>query len=98
MSNTFPQKHPGETFAVEFDFTAHTQSIAGASISVIPLIGADANPSGILSGSLQIEGGIVRQRVTAGVPGVHYLMAASATDGTDTWVLEQILPVGGITN
>lgn len=98
MSSTFPQKHPGESFAVEFDFSAHGAAVTGATVAVSAIIGADPNPSSLLSGASQIEGAVVRQRVASGLPGVHYLMTVTATDGTDTWVLEQILPVGGITN
>lgn len=91
--NTFPSKHPSATFGIEIDFGQYSIALASASVAITVQSGIDAAPASVLSGSAQIVGGKVRQRVMGGVAGVRYLLTVSGTAGLDTWVHESVLPV-----
>lgn len=95
--NIFPTKHPAEAFAIEIDFTQYSVALDSSAVAVRVQSGTDAAPGDLLSGSAQIVGGKVRQRVRGGVAGVRYILQVSASVGVDTWVHESVLPVAVLT-
>lgn len=91
--NTFPTKHPGETFPISVDFARLTPTVLSATVTVTVRQGTDANPSAMLVGLPQVVGTRVTQMVTGGLNGVMYEITIAATDGTSTWIFERLLPV-----
>jgi hypothetical protein len=88
-------KNPLETITVTFDFSALTTSVASPSVTSVVSSGAvDPTPSAILSGSPQISGAKVLQKIVAGLPGAYYelLCQITAADGS-VYVLSEVLPV-----
>lgn len=94
--STFPTKHPDEAFAIEIDFSKYATALDSASVAIRVQSGTDATPGSVLSGSVQIVGAKVRQRVTGGVDGVRYILKVAGTAGADTWVDESVLPVAAL--
>lgn len=92
MTTRFDTKDPGEDVTVEFDF-----ALAGVPTSPVVELevieGADPTPEAIRLGSPAIVGSKVFQRITAGVAGVDYGMRCFAVIGSDTFLIDGILPV-----
>lgn len=93
MAKTWKPKDPRERFAVEFDFSAELAAVAIADVTVELLSGDDPDPDALLDGAAQAVGQTVRQRVQGGVDRCKYLLTATASDGTETYVLVAVLPV-----
>lgn len=93
--NLFDTKHPSENFAIGVDFSAHATSIVSATVAIEVASGTDASPSAMLSGSPQIHGARVAQRIIGGLAGVTYRVRITANDAAgNIWVFERFLPVG----
>ena len=93
MMETWEPKDPAEKFAVSFDFSAEMTTITSATITVQTLRGTDVSPQDVLDGAAQISGTTVLQRVKDGTHKATYKLRCEATDGTETWVITQALPV-----
>lgn len=93
--NQFPIKHPGESFPVEIDFAKlfGAAIITSATVTASVYLGSDPTPASFLYGAPQITGAKVAQRVQSGVAGATYRLTFTATDGSNTWVHEHLLPV-----
>ena len=85
-------KDPEECFALKFDFSSEMVMITGATITITMKKGEDT-PENILDGILQIDGAVVKQRVKDGIDNAKYSFRCVATDGEETWVIVQDLPV-----
>lgn len=92
MQYVWPSKDPIERFAVQFDFSAVLASITSCSIDLTVSAGVDPSPS-VLDGDAQISGKTVVQRVKSGLHKCSYKLKCTATDGIETYVLAQTLPV-----
>ena len=90
---TWEPKDPAERFAVSFDFSAELTTITGATVTVQTLRGTDVAPENVLDGAAQIDGAKVLQRIKAGQHKCTYKLRCEATDGVETWVITQALPV-----
>lgn len=90
---TFPSKHPSETFAVSFDFSALTATIDSAVVVATIHAGTDTTPASVLSGAATAATATATQRVISGESGNDYLLTCTAVAGANTWVLEAVLPV-----
>lgn len=88
-----PIKDPEETVTVEFDFTGEMDSIQSAVVTATVQNGTDANPSAILSGTHEIDGSKIYQKITGGVSGVIYRLRCKALNASDTIVRVGLLPV-----
>lgn len=97
MSGDFSYKLTTENELFTFDFSPILRSgetISTASCSVEVKDGEDPNPNAILSGSAQISGGLVVQRVFGGVNGVTYRLVMTVTTSlTNVYTLVGDLPV-----
>lgn len=68
-----PDKDPREIVTVTFDFSAETTELAAPVITCTRTGGVtDDHPEFLLSGSAQISGPTVKQRVVGGVAGADY--------------------------
>lgn len=81
-----PQKAPGATLIVPFNFTSvlsNGQTISGATTVATVWSGTDTNPSAIV-GSTSPSGTVVNQTLTGGVAGNIYkvTVTATASDGS----------------
>lgn len=97
-ATTFSEKHPGEILVLSFDFTndlASSETITGASRTIETSFGADAAPTGILSGAATFVGGkLALQGVQAGLAYRDYLITMTVNTSTGrVLVLQGILPV-----
>lgn len=86
-------KDPEEKFALRFDFSSELSVITNAEIIVELKRGVDDDPDNILNGPLEISGASVLQRVKEGVNKCSYKFRCVASDGVETWVITQELPV-----
>lgn len=86
-------KSPLETYLVSFDFSENLNSVTSAIVSAELDTGSDPQFASVVSGFPTIVGSVVHQRVTGGVHFCDYRLRCTATDGTDTFVLDTILPV-----
>jgi phage gp36-like protein len=93
MTIRFNDKDPGDIVTLSFDFSADAEAVTAPTISVTVLLGTDADPSMILVGAPTIEGAMVRQRVQNGLNGVDYGLQCFASNGSDRYSIEAILPV-----
>lgn len=87
-------KDPAESIVVTFDFSANAISVSAPVVSVRVISGTDAAPSALLSGSPQVQGATVLQRIVGGVSGVWYELRCQADDPSgNRWVATDDLPV-----
>jgi hypothetical protein len=96
MSTTFPTKDPSESITVTFDFSAETTAVTAPTVtnSVMWSYTTDPSPSAMLSGSAQVSGALVLQRVLGGVDLTNYGLRCQATAANgDTLVVAGVLPV-----
>lgn len=92
MDEKWPSKDPEEQFAVSFDFSSELSSVTSATVTVRDSNGNDAAKA-ILNESPQITGAVVRQRVKDGAHMAEYKFRCVGSDGVETYVITQILPV-----
>lgn len=90
---TWESKDPAEEFAVEFDFSSELSEITAATVTIVTQRGTDETPENVLVGDPQVTGTTVRQRIQGGLHKCTYKFRCEATDGTETWVITQGLPV-----
>jgi hypothetical protein len=91
---TLDAKDAGETITVGFDFAALTATPADPSVAIEVVQGTDASAASMLSGSPQIVGTKVLQRVTGGVAGNEYNLRCTAADGAGSvYVVAAVLPI-----
>jgi len=98
MTTAVPAKDVRENIPIEFDFTSDlgAETITAIAMTVVPMVGADVAPSGLLNGSPTSASGIVTQWVHAGVSGVIYhVICQVTTSGGRILVLTASLPVSG---
>jgi hypothetical protein len=89
-------KHPGESIPVTFDFSLLAGTfVSSPSITVARFSGADdPSPGDIISGSPQISGALVMQRIVDGVDDCTYLIECAADDPDgNRWVISALLHV-----
>ncbi len=75
-------KRVGETINYQFDFRsslASGETLSSQSATAAVESGVDPSPSAILSGSAANSGGLVTQKITAGLPGVLYSVTMTAS-------------------
>lgn len=73
-------KDPQEVITVTFDFSALAASVSSPTVTVSRVAGnADASPSSMLSGSPQVSGAQVLQKITGGINGTTYDLKCLAT-------------------
>jgi hypothetical protein len=92
---TFDPKDPSEIVPLTFDFAEDTSTPSNPVITIVRHSGAaDANPAIMLTGSAQVSGATVLQKISGGVAGANYTVRCQvdAPDGT-RWVLSGLLPV-----
>lgn len=92
MTVRFDPKDPAEDVTMEFDFAAFgtpTSPIVEAAAHS----GTDASPSAVLLGSPTVIGTRVLQRARDGLDGVDYSVRCIAIIGSDTVLIDAILPV-----
>lgn len=93
----WPSKVTGERRVMTFDFTDElqpTETVIGASISVVLLGGTDATPAALLDGAQQVATPLVMQAVHAGVAGCNYGVLCLATTSTgNVLAAAGVLPV-----
>lgn len=88
-------KQAAEIVTVTFDFSALASVLSSAAVTIQRHSGAlDAEPSDMLVSVPQIVAGVVRQRVSGGVPGCKYILKAQvdAPDGS-RWIESALLAV-----
>lgn len=94
---TLPSKFVGETVDIDFDMLSRLevgQTIATAAVNISVFSGTDPNPTSMLSGVATISGTMIRQRVMGGLPGVIYMVWASArTNNGEILINEATLAV-----
>lgn len=89
----FSPKRPAESEVFTFDFTdllGTNETLISATVASKVVNGTDAAYASMISGAAQISGKKVLQKIAAGVAGVYYELACTAT--TDTG---QIMIVAG---
>ena len=88
-------KDPGETITVTFDYTALTTSVTAPTVMCTMASGiVDASPSALLSGSPQISGAKVLQKIVGGLNGANYDLKCVATAADSSiYALADVLPV-----
>lgn len=87
-----PSKYPAEALTVIFDYSAIGTPHSPA-VTIALRKGTDPSPSSMLSGLPSHQGHVVQQRVIGGVPGAEYALRCLASVGTDTVLVDVILPV-----
>jgi hypothetical protein len=88
-------KRAAEIVTVTFDFSALSSSLSSAVVTVERHSGVpDSAPAAMLVGTPQIVAGVVRQRMSGGVPGCKYTLKAQvdAPDGS-RWIESALLAV-----
>lgn len=88
-------KYPAEIIPYTFDFAKLTTAPISPVVAVARHSGnADANPAALLSGSPQVIGSQVRQKITGGVAGTNYTITCQVdTAAGERYVLEGVLRV-----
>lgn len=88
-------KDPSEIITVTFDFTALATSVGSPVVSCSVFSGReDPGASAMLSGSPQITGTTVLQRVIGGLPGNTYKLRCQIDDADgERWVVADELSV-----
>ena len=94
-SRELDPKYPAEIVPITFDFAELTSAPISPVVTVARHSGsADASPATMLTGSPQVVGTQVRQKINGGVAGANYTIACQVdtADGS-RFVLEGILRV-----
>lgn len=96
--NQFDSKDPEEIVPLTFDFSALAIGVSNPVIAVARIAGsADANPATMLSGSPQVSGATVVQKITGGVDGARYSVRCKVDgDNGARWVIPGVLPVESV--
>ena len=87
-----PSKDPAETLTVIFDYSAIGTPQSPA-VTIALRKGTDPTPGAMLVGSPTHQGHVVQQRVAGGVAGAEYALRCLAAVGTDSVLVDVILPV-----
>lgn len=95
MSSTrFAPKDPAESVVIDFDFSAEASSLSSPSVACSTLWSATNDTTDIRSGSPQVSGAHVLQRVAGGVDLTDYGLSCTATSASgDILVVAGVLPV-----
>lgn len=97
MSTRLPVKGTHESVVLRFDFTssgAAQVTVQTMEVSVEMGVGVDPAVSSFVTGSSQVNGAVVLQRIAGGVDGLDYRVECTVTTDTgDTLSLASIVPV-----
>lgn len=89
----FDPKDPLEEITLTFDFSAVGDTASNPEVIVRTIKGVDTNPSGMLSGSPEVSGPYVLQKVIGGITGCDYQIYCLADIGDDRPLIKATLPV-----
>ena len=87
---TLPTKINTTTLPTVCDFgsqLAAGEAVTACTVTCTVFVGTDANPSAVISGAATISQNIVTQIVTAGTPGVIYLLSFNATTNFSNYLI-----------
>lgn len=97
MTDSLPSKLIGETLNVTFDFQSQLrfgETLSTPVVTVELVSGIDYAPEDLLTGTASVSGGVVTQKINAGMGGVSYILTCTVTgSSTATYVLNRRLSV-----
>jgi hypothetical protein len=93
MTKRFDTKDPAEIVTAEFDYSAIADTIGTPAISISARVGTDPGAAAMLLGAPVVLGAKVLQRIQAGLDDVDYSIRCLVPIGTDTVLIDAVLPV-----